>query len=339
MVKLVVVPQDMQPQEVPVRKSKIVIGRFNDCDIVLGGLATSRRNTLISKMLNNFYVEDLGSANGTWVNGKKIARKLLRDGDVIAIGPHQIRFMVESHQTSNSNAVSQSVVRIVNVAKSYALGKQEIVALKNVSLTIRAGEFLAIAGPSGSGKSTLLNLIGCIDTPTSGSVIIGDDVSKKTPDQLADLRAHAIGFIFQTFNLLPVLSAWENIEYPLLRRKEISKKDRRARVKYYLDVVGLSEYAQHRPNQLSGGQRQRVAIARALATRPVIILADEPTANLDHKTGESILQLMKQINRDEGTTFIFSTHDARVMEIADRVVQVSDGEIIPMGSEAVVNSP
>ena len=221
------------------------------------------------------------------------------------------------------------VVKIENLSKYYTLGRQHIQALKDISLTIEDGLFLAIAGPSGSGKSTLLNLIGCIDSPSSGKIFIdGHDVSGKTPDQLADLRARTVGFIFQTFNLLPVLSAEENVEYPLLQFKELSVTDRRERVTKYLEIVGLSKFARHRPNQLSGGQRQRVAIARALATQPKIVLADEPTANLDHKTGEGILQLMKQINREYNTTFIFSTHDKRVMTLADRLVGIEDGQIV-----------
>ncbi|GAO34906.1 hypothetical protein SCT_0286 [Sulfuricella sp. T08] len=215
------------------------------------------------------------------------------------------------------------------VGKEYALGKQIVTALRNISLTIHKGEFMALAGPSGSGKSTLLNLIGCIDTPTTGSILIGgQDISGKTPDELADLRLNTLGFVFQTFNLLPVLSAWENVEYPLLQQRHVAKKTRQERVQHYLNVVGLEPYAHHRPNELSGGQRQRVAIARALATRPSIVLADEPTANLDHKTGEGILRLMKDLNQEEGTTFIFSTHDARVMEMADRVIELADGQIM-----------
>ncbi|HQC79489.1 MAG TPA: ABC transporter ATP-binding protein [Accumulibacter sp.] len=225
-----------------------------------------------------------------------------------------------------------SVVRIEHVCKDYLLGEQKIQALRDINLSFDPGVFLAIAGPSGSGKTTLLNLIGCIDTPSSGKIYINDqDVSGRTPDQLADLRARTIGFIFQTFNLLPVLSAAENVEYPLLHRKDVSPKERQKRVAYFLDIVGLSRYAEHRPNQLSGGQRQRVAIARALAIRPSIVLADEPTANLDHKTGEEILLLMKKINRAFKTTFIFSTHDKRVIAKADRLVRVEDGAVSLLG--------
>jgi putative ABC transport system ATP-binding protein len=228
-----------------------------------------------------------------------------------------------------------SLVRVENVSKEYLLGEQRVAALRDVTMNIEEGVFLAIAGPSGSGKSTLLNLIGCIDTPTSGRVFVdGHDVSGRTPDQLADLRARTIGFVFQTFNLLPVLSAAENVEYPLLQLSELTKKDRLERVGELLKLVQLAKYAHHRPNQLSGGQRQRVAIARALATQPKIVLADEPTANLDHKTGEGILALMKDINVSLGTTFIFSTHDKKVMAKADRLVRIEDGQIRMLGIRA-----
>ena len=225
-----------------------------------------------------------------------------------------------------------SVVRLEHVYKDYLLGDQKVQALKDITLSFDPGVFLAIAGPSGSGKTTLLNLIGCIDTPSSGKIFINDqDVSGRTADELADLRSRTIGFIFQTFNLLPVLSAAENVEYPLLQRRDVSASERKKRVDYFLDIVGLSKFSGHRPNQLSGGQRQRVAIARALAILPSIVLADEPTANLDHHTGEEILTLMKQINRAFNTTFIFSTHDKRVIAKADRLVRVEDGEISALG--------
>ena len=212
-----------------------------------------------------------------------------------------------------------TVVRLESVSKEYRLGEANVTALRNINLNIEHGVFLAIAGPSGSGKSTLLNLIGCIDEPSSGKVYLNEhDVSGRSPDQLAQVRARSIGFIFQTFNLLPVLSAEENVEYPLLQLKELTRSERQERVRHYLKVVGLSDFAKHRPNQLSGGQRQRVAIARALAVHPKIILADEPTANLDHKTGGRILSLMRKINRRSGTTFVFSTHDQRVIDMADR---------------------
>ena len=224
------------------------------------------------------------------------------------------------------------VIRLESVTKAYLLGKQTVDALKEVTLSIEEGVFLAIAGPSGSGKTTLLNLIGCIDNATTGRIFIdGVDVSNKTADELADLRAQTIGFIFQTFNLLPVLSAEENVEYPLLQIKTLGKAERRERVAHYLQVVGIGKYARHRPNQLSGGQRQRVAIARALAIHPRIILADEPTANLDHRTGDGILRLMKKINNSTKTTFIFSTHDQKVINMADRLIRIEDGEIKRLG--------
>ncbi len=225
-----------------------------------------------------------------------------------------------------------SLIRVENVSRQYRLGEQSVWALRDVTLAVEERVFMAIAGPSGSGKSTLLNLIGCIDTPTSGTVLIDDrDISGNTPDELADLRARTIGFIFQTFNLFPVLSAAENVEYPLLQFKELHREQRQRRVAKFLDIVELSKYARHRPNQLSGGQRQRVAIARALATQPRIILADEPTANLDHRTGEEILGLMKKINRSFGTTFVFSTHDKKVIARADRLVRIEDGRIRRLG--------
>ena len=227
---------------------------------------------------------------------------------------------------------AKRLVRLEHVCKEYRLGEETVHAVRDVSFDIEDRVFLAIAGPSGSGKSTLLNLIGCIDTPTSGRVIIdGNDVSGRTPDELAELRSRTISFIFQTFNLFPVLTAEENVAYPLLQRADVSRGEREERVAFFLNTVGLSKYAKHRPNQLSGGQRQRVAIARALVTKPRIVLADEPTANLDHKTGESILSIMRAINQAFETTFIFSTHDQRVMSMADRLVRVSDGELTAMG--------
>ena len=225
-----------------------------------------------------------------------------------------------------------SVVRVEHVFKDYQLGEQTVHALNDITWSIEPGVFLAISGPSGSGKTTLLNLIGCIDKPSHGRIFINEeDVSEKSANELADLRSHSIGFIFQTFNLLPVLSAAENVEYPLLRRADVSAEERKKRVDYFLEIVGLTKFADHRPNQLSGGQRQRVAIARALAIKPSIVLADEPTANLDKATGREILSLMKQINRRLKTTFIFSTHDQKVIDRADRLVQMEDGCITAFG--------
>lgn len=225
-----------------------------------------------------------------------------------------------------------SLVRVEGVTKRYQLGEQTITALDDITLSFDEGVFLAIAGPSGSGKTTLLNIIGCIDTPTHGRVFIDDkEVTGRAPDALADLRARTTGFIFQTFNLFPVLTAAENVEYPLLQLPEVGREERRKRVAKFLSVVGLEKFADHMPNQLSGGQRQRVAIARALAIKPRIVLADEPTANLDSKTGSSILALMKDINRHYGTTFIFSTHDRRVMAMADRLIRIEDGHVAMLG--------
>lgn len=225
-----------------------------------------------------------------------------------------------------------SLVRVEGVTKRYQLGEQTVTALDDITLSFDEGVFLAIAGPSGSGKTTLLNIIGCIDMPTQGRVFIDDkEVTGRSPDELADLRARTTGFIFQTFNLFPVLTAAENVEYPLLQLPELSREERRKRVAKFLSVVGLEKYADHMPNQLSGGQRQRVAIARALAIKPRIVLADEPTANLDSKTGSSILALMKDINRHYGTTFIFSTHDRRVMAMADRLIRIEDGHVAMLG--------
>ena len=220
------------------------------------------------------------------------------------------------------------IVRLENVYKEYSLGSHKIQALTDVSFTVDEGLLLAIAGPSGSGKSTLLNLIGHIDVPSRGKIVVaGHDITGKTPDELADLRLRTIGFIFQTFNLFPVLSAEENVEYPLLQMRELGRKERKERVASLLSIVGLSKFARHRPNQLSGGQRQRVAIARALVTRPSIVLADEPTANLDHKTGLGILALMKEINESMKTTFLFSSHDQKVIDFAGHYLGMDDGKI------------
>jgi putative ABC transport system ATP-binding protein len=220
-----------------------------------------------------------------------------------------------------------SIVSVRNVSKDYMLGKTVVPALREVTLDVEAGEFISIAGPSGSGKTTLLNLIGCVDTPTAGTVVVGDrDTSRLSERALTDLRLHTLGFIFQSFNLVSVLSVFQNVEYPLLLQGRHTRKERQARVLGLLDAVGIQQYARHRPSELSGGQRQRVAIARALVTRPAIVLADEPTANLDSQTGETIIDLMKEMNRD-GTTFIFSTHDPKVMAHANAVIRIVDGRI------------
>ncbi len=220
-----------------------------------------------------------------------------------------------------------AIVHVTHATKRYWLGKTIVEALRGVDLSVEPGEFLAIAGPSGSGKTTLLNLIGCIERPTSGAVAIdGQPVAGLSADALAEVRAQKLGFIFQTFNLLPVLTALENVEYPLSIQR-VPAKAQRARALLALERVGLSRHARHRPLELSGGQRQRVAIARAMVTQPRVVLADEPTANLDHATGQEILALMREVNRREQTTFIFSTHDPKVMQMADRIVPLWDGTV------------
>ena len=221
------------------------------------------------------------------------------------------------------------IVSVQQVFKNYTLGTFVVPALRGVSLDVEEGEFLAIAGPSGSGKTTLLNLIGCVDTPTQGKVAVaGNPTGSMSERQLTRLRLHTIGFIFQSFNLVSVLSVFQNIELPLLLQRSAGVKERRERVRALLDRVGNAEYAQHRPSELPGGQRQRVAIARALVTRPQLVLADEPTANLDSVTGTNILDLMRELNRSEKTTFIFSTHDPRVWSYASSVVRLADGKIV-----------
>ena len=230
---------------------------------------------------------------------------------------------------------STPIVSIIDVRKEYILGKTVVPALQNVSLTVSQGDFISIAGPSGSGKTTMLNLIGCVDTATTGQVLIdGHDTSRLSDRALTNLRLNTLGFILQSFNLVGVLSVFQNVEFPLLLQNKLSTAERKKRIDELLEKVGLDSHARHRPGELSGGQRQRVAVARALVTRPKIVLADEPTANLDSKTGENIIDLMKEMNRLEKTTFIFSTHDARVMAHANSIVRLADGRIT--GTEAAV---
>ncbi len=223
--------------------------------------------------------------------------------------------------------MKKKIVELVNICKTYPLGNREVKALKNISLTIERGEFMSFAGPSGSGKTTALNMIGCIDIPTSGLVRInGQSTTELSDDEQTELRHKTIGFIFQSFNLIPVLNVYENIEFPLFLDKRFNRDDREW-INYLLEEVGLSEWAKHKPNELSGGQRQRVAVARALVTRPEIILADEPTANLDSVTGDKIISLMSKINKEFKTTFIFSTHDMNIVLKASRVVTIKDGSV------------
>lgn len=222
-----------------------------------------------------------------------------------------------------------NIIEIRGLYKDYALGTTTVNALRGVDLDITKGDLLSIVGPSGSGKTTLLNVIGCIDQATKGSVkVVGEEVTTLKDKQITNLRLHRIGFIFQTFNLIPVLTALENVEFPLLLTGKVSKAQARKAAEELLENVGLTPYLVHRPAELSGGQRQRVAIARALVTKPAIVLADEPTANLDSATGAQILDLMKEMNERLHTTFIFSTHDPKVMSYARNVVRIQDGLIV-----------
>ena len=221
------------------------------------------------------------------------------------------------------------IVQLENAHKKYPLGKTEVHAVKGVSFTIEEGDFISIAGPSGSGKSTILNLIGCIDTPTEGVVRIdGIATGDLTDREITTLRHKTLGFIFQSFNLIPVLNVYENVEFPLLLGKTGgSSRERADWIDHLVEGVGLADWHDHKPNELSGGQQQRVAIARALVTKPRIVLADEPTANLDSETGEAIIELMKRMNGEFGTTFIFSTHDSSIVGIADHIIRLLDGEV------------
>ena len=220
-----------------------------------------------------------------------------------------------------------SVIRLENVTRVYRIGEVETPALRGVNLEIGEGEFTAIVGPSGSGKTTMLQLIGCLDRPSSGTVHInGHDVTQFSPGKRADLRKETIGFVFQFFALIPGLTAYENVELPLLLSGKKASV-RRQRANELLDAVGLSARARHRPDPMSGGEQQRVAIARALATRPVLVLADEPTANLDTENGNQVMDIMQRLNAETGTTFVFATHDPRVIPFARRVVTLRDGQV------------
>jgi putative ABC transport system ATP-binding protein len=224
------------------------------------------------------------------------------------------------------------IVELHAVTKDYPLGNQVVHALRGIDLTIAKGEFTTVAGPSGSGKTTLLNLIGCIDTATEGTVhVSGESTSELNDAKLTELRLHKLGFIFQSFNLIGVLNLFQNVEFPLLLQGGLTKGEREKRVRDIVAKVGLTDQMKQRPSELSGGQRQRVAIARALVTGPSIVLADEPTANLDSETGQAIIDLMKHLNESEQTTFIFSTHDPDVMAHAGRIVRMVDGRVVDDG--------
>ena len=218
-------------------------------------------------------------------------------------------------------------IEVRDLEKKYDAGRVETPALRGISLAIEAGEFAAVAGPSGSGKTTLLNLIGCLDVPTAGKVFVsGTDTSLLSPSERAELRLNRIGFVFQAFNLIPVLTAFENVEFVMLLQKE-DPATRREKSLTILREVGLAEYSDRRPNELSGGQQQRVAVARAIVSEPAIVLADEPTANLDSVTGSALLDLMEELNKKRGTTFLFSTHDRMVMRRAHRLIRLRDGRL------------
>lgn len=219
------------------------------------------------------------------------------------------------------------LIKVENVTRAYKTGNIETLALRGVSLSIQSGEFTALVGPSGSGKTTLLQILGCLDQPTSGKVWInGKDVSRLNRNQRADLRRGSIGFIFQFFALIPTLTAYENVELPLLLNGTHSS-ERRQRVTELLEAVGMSERAHHRPDQLSGGEQQRVAVARALAPRPLLILADEPTANLDTENGKQVMEIMQRLNQETGVTFVFATHDPRLFGYARRTIALRDGQV------------
>ena len=218
------------------------------------------------------------------------------------------------------------IAKLTDITRIYKVGEVETRALNGVDLSIGEAEFTTLVGPSGSGKTTLLQLIGCLDMPTSGKVFINnEEATSMNRDQRADLRKGTIGFVFQFFALIPTLTAYENVELPMLL---MGKKNHKSRVMELLDAVGLSDRAEHRPDQMSGGQQQRVAVARALSVDPLLILADEPTANLDTKNGEQIMDIMKKLNEETNTTFVFATHDPRVIKYAKRVVTIEDGKIV-----------
>jgi putative ABC transport system ATP-binding protein len=219
------------------------------------------------------------------------------------------------------------LIELRDVTKIYPLGHQQVIAVDGLSLTVEAGEFTVLAGPSGSGKTTVLNLIGCLDQPTEGEITVeGREVGQSTVKSLADFRLHKIGFIFQSYNLIPVLTAGENAEFTLMLQG-VAREKRRQRVRELFSELGIAGLEDRRPNDLSGGQQQRVAVARAMAAEPAVILADEPTANLDSKTAEELLALMRRLNREKKTTFIFSSHDPLVISHALRVVRLRDGKL------------
>jgi len=233
-----------------------------------------------------------------------------------------------SDKAESGAAKQDLIVQVRELTKIYRQGTIEVPALRGLDLTLGRGEFTVLAGSSGSGKTTLLNLIGALDTPTSGSLEVeGQDLSQLSGRALAQLRLHRLGFVFQAYNLIPVLTAFENAEYVLLLQG-VDATRRRARVTELLAAVGLEGLGHRRPSELSGGQQQRVAVARAIAAEPALVLADEPTANLDSRTGTELIQLMRDLNRERGVTFLFSSHDPKVIHHAERVVRLEDGRIV-----------
>jgi putative ABC transport system ATP-binding protein len=229
---------------------------------------------------------------------------------------------------------TEPLIEIQDLTKIYRMGEIEIHALRGVSFAVRAGELLSIMGPSGSGKSTLMNIIGCLDQPTSGHYHLdGEDISRLEDDRLASIRNHKIGFVFQSFNLLARTTALQNVELPLVYA---GARNRRKQAQAALEAVGLGDRLHHRPNELSGGQQQRVAIARAIVNEPAIILADEPTGNLDSQSGAEIVALFQQLNRERGLTVIFVTHDAHISHQTGRIIYLNDGQII---SQEIVEKP
>lgn len=221
-----------------------------------------------------------------------------------------------------------SLIQAKHISKRYCMGEEDVLALKDISFEIGEGAFAAFVGPSGSGKSTLLNLMGCLDHPSSGTMwVYGTDISTLSRSAAATFRGEHLGFVFQDFNLVPVLSAYENIEYPLLMVRGWSEAKRRERVNQMIAAVGMTDQAHKRPDQLSGGQKQRVAVARALVGEPKLVLADEPTANLDHDTAYKVLNLMKTMRDNFGTSFIFSTHDPKIMHEAEQTFTLEDGRL------------
>jgi putative ABC transport system ATP-binding protein len=335
-----------ETKEIDLHPGTYSLGRANENDLILNDTQASRKH---AKIVFNpgqgvFVIEDLQSVNGVYVNKKRIQeREDLKNGDIIKLGETTIEVKSPLGPATKEDETKVvgfgalydetrmirplGVVALEKASKTYHLGKVEVKALKDVDLQVQEGEFISVCGPSGSGKSTLLNLIGCIDTATSGKVSVqGKDVTEFSDATLSKMRNRIIGFIFQSFNLIPVLTAFENVEYPLVLQ-DVPKNKRFEMVATMMKEVGLADFVKHKPDELSGGQRQRVAIARALVTGPKIVLADEPTANLDSKTGIEILDLMQRMNEEHRTTFIFSTHDPKIEKYAKKIYAMVDGKL------------